>query len=222
MEMERELIFSPAEIEHRSFEIIREELDERGIQVPPEELPVTARVIHTTADFEYTETLYFSPGWREAADRALVPGNVLVTDTNMALSGIAKRALKELDLTAVCLMADPEVAEEAAARGVTRASVSVEKAAERYGERAVFVCGNAPTALMTLSRLIREGYRPAFAVGVPVGFVNVVHSKEELIQTGIPCVVNRGRKGGSTVAAAVVNALLYQRAASRGSAPLTP
>ncbi len=134
---------------------------------------------------------------------------IIVTDTNMALAGINKAALSRLGCEAVCFMADSEVAAEAAARGATRAAVSMEKAARMQG-RLIFAIGNAPTALLRLRQLIDEGaVRPELVIGVPVGFVNVVDAKEEIMNAGVPYIVARGRKGGSTVAAAICNALLY-------------
>lgn len=200
----------PEEIEKRSFEIIRSELRSSP---PADRAPVILRAIHATADFEYEDNLVFSPSAVLGAPKAL-RGGLIVTDTNMVLAGINKAALKRLDCRAECFMADPDVAEEAARRGVTRAVVSMEKAALLQGRPLIFAVGNAPTALLRLADLIEtEQIRPALVVGVPVGFVNVVESKERLIRTAadasIDYIVARGRKGGSTVAAAIINALLY-------------
>jgi precorrin-8X/cobalt-precorrin-8 methylmutase len=202
----------PQDIERRSFEIIAQELGNRAL---PEDIrPIVMRCIHTSADFDYYENLYFSQDAVKIAHTAIQNGCTFVTDTNMALSGINKAALARHGCEAVCFMADPEIAETAKREGTTRASASVDKAA-RLGKPVIFACGNAPTALLRLCDHIREGtFRPSLVIGVPVGFVNVVQSKELLIESGIPCIVARGRKGGSNIAAAVCNALLYQMDAS--------
>lgn len=197
----------PMDIEKRSFEIISEELGE--VHLNPLEEPIIKRVIHTTADFDYLQNLYFSPGAVEGALKALKEGCVIVTDTQMAWSGINKAALQKSGSEAICFMSDPDVAAEAKKKDVTRAAVSMERAA-KLQRTLIFAVGNAPTALLTLCRLMEEGkVAPKLIIGVPVGFVNVVESKERLIQSGAPCIVACGRKGGSNVAAAIVNALLY-------------
>ena len=199
---------APADIEARSMELIAQELGDRAF--PPEELPVVKRVIHTTADFEYADSLVFSPGAVEAGIEAVKAGCTVVTDTQMAFSGVNKRVLEKFGGRAVCFMSDPDVAAEAKARGETRATVSMEKAARLSGPL-VLVVGNAPTALVRACQLMDEGkLRPALVIGVPVGFVNVVESKELLLTMPVPHIVARGRKGGSNVAAAICNALLYQ------------
>ena len=198
----------PAEIEKRSFEIITAELGDRTFPTGVSE--VVKRVIHTTADFDYAENLCFSENAVERAKAALEAGATIVTDTNMALSGISKGTLAQLGGRAVCLMADADVAREAKARGVTRATVSMEYAAKLEGPL-IFAIGNAPTALIRLHELIGEGeVQPALVIGVPVGFVNVVEAKELFVGGDTPYIIARGRKGGSNVAAAIVNALLYQ------------
>lgn len=198
----------PADIEKRSFAIITEELG--GRTFPDGVAEVVKRVIHTSADFDYADNLCFSPDAVERAKAALEAGATIVTDTNMALAGISKPALAKLGGRAVCLMADEEVAREAKARGVTRATVSMEHAATLDGPL-IFAIGNAPTALIRLHELIGEGaVSPALVIGVPVGFVNVVESKELFLGGDTPYIIARGRKGGSNVAAAIVNALLYQ------------
>lgn len=198
----------PADIEKRSFAIITEELG--GRTFPESVAEVVKRVIHTSADFDYADNLCFSPDAVEQAKAALEAGAIIVTDTNMALAGISKPTLAKLGGMAVCLMADEDVAREAKARGVTRATVSMEHAAKLDGPL-IFAIGNAPTALIRLHELIREGaVSPALVIGVPVGFVNVVESKELFIGGDTPYIIARGRKGGSNVAAAIVNALLYQ------------
>ena len=198
----------PADIEKRSFAIITEELG--GRTFPESVAEVVKRVIHTSADFDYADNLCFSPDAVEKAKAALEAGATIVIDTNMALAGISKPTLAKLGGKAVCLMADEDVAREAKARGVTRATVSMEHAAKLDGPL-IFAIGNAPTALIRLHELIEEGaVSPALVIGVPVGFVNVVESKELFIGGETPYIIARGRKGGSNVAAAIVNALLYQ------------
>ena len=198
----------PNEIERRSMEIISEELGETNLL--PEELTVLKRVIHASADFDYAQTLCFRQGAVQRGLDALRQGATIVTDTNMALSGIHKPALEKLGCRAVCFMADPEVAESAKKNGTTRACASMEKAAELSGPL-IFAVGNAPTALIRLYELIEEKkISPALVIGVPVGFVNVVESKELILSAEVPSIVARGRKGGSSIAAAVCNALLYQ------------
>ena len=202
---------APADIERRSFEIISEELGNRVFD--PLEEPVIKRVIHTTADFSYADNLVFTPHAVEQGLGALRSGATVVTDTNMALAGISKASLAALGASAVCFMADPDVAERARAAGTTRAHACMDRACEIDGPIIIAV-GNAPTALLHLAELIRAGrIDPALVIGAPVGFVNVVEAKEELIaMPEVPSIVARGRKGGSTVAAAIVNALLYQLA----------
>ncbi len=198
----------PADIEKRSFAIITEELG--GRTFPESVAEVVKRVIHTSADFDYADNLCFSPDAVEQAKAALKAGATIVTDTNMALAGISKPTLAKLGGKAVCLMADEDVAREAKARGMTRATVSMEHAAKLDGPL-IFAIGNAPTALIRLHELIGEGaVSPALVIGVPVGFVNVVESKELFLGGDTPYIIARGRKGGSNVAAAIVNALLYQ------------
>lgn len=203
-------IYKPMEIETESFRIITEEIREMGREVPEEYAGVIKRVIHTTADFSYLDSLYFSEGCMETAKAALLGGCKVVTDTNMAKAGIHKSSLERLGSGAICYMADEEVARDAKARQVTRAQISMEKTAQT-GEDYIYVIGNAPTALLRLVELAQEGrLHPRFVIGAPVGFVNVVEAKERLIASGIPCIVPRGRKGGSNVAAAILNALLYE------------
>ena len=196
----------PADIEARSFEIIRSELPH---PIPEELAPVIIRAIHTSADFEYADSLCFSDGVMDIAREALKNGATIVTDTNMALAGINKRALEELGCSKICFMADPEVAAAAKANGFTRAAASVDKAASIDGPL-IYAVGNAPTALVRLYEKITNGeMRPDLIIGVPVGFVNVVQAKELIMTAGVPYIVARGRKGGSNVAAAIVNALMY-------------
>ena len=201
----------PEEIEARSFEIIAEELRAMGKVLPEDEDLVIRRVIHTTADFDYADTLVFTEGAVRAGLDALRAGCSIVTNTNMAKAGISSRALEKLGGTVRCFMAEPETFEAAKRNGTTRAAASMDRAAELTGD-VIIAVGNAPTALLRLYDLIREGrIRPKLIIGCPVGFVNVTAAKELILsQTEVPCIVASGRKGGSTVAAAVVNALLYQ------------
>ena len=198
----------PMDIEKRSFEIITELLDGRCLDTENE--LVIKRVIHTTADFDYVENLTFSRHAVSKGIAALRNGCDIVTDTQMAKSGINKTILGKLGGQVHCFMSDPDVAREAKERGVTRAMVSMERAAD-LPKPCIFAIGNAPTALLSLESLIREGcLQPALIIGVPVGFVNVVESKERILELGVPHIVARGRKGGSNVAAAICNAMLYQ------------
>ena len=198
---------APADIEARSMEIIAAELGDRTF--PADQLPVIKRVIHTSADFSYADTLTFSPGAVARGVEAMRKGCTIVTDTQMAWSGVNKRVLEGFGGRAVCFMSDPDVAAEAKQRGETRATVSMERAAALEGPL-VLAIGNAPTALVRACELLEEGkLRPDLIIGVPVGFVNVVESKELLLTEDVPYIVARGRKGGSNVAAAICNALLY-------------
>ena len=201
----------PADIERTSLSIITAELDVMGLTPPPETAAVVKRVIHTTADFDYARNLRFTPGAVAAGVAALQAAAPIVTDTNMALSGITKPGLARLGGTALCYMADPEVAALAKANGTTRAVASMQRAAAEH-PGAILAVGNAPTALLTIADLIETaGLRPALVIGVPVGFVNVMESKERIIEAAAaPYIVSRGRKGGSNVAAAICNAMLYQ------------
>ena len=194
----------PSEIEKRSFEIITEELGDKKL-VPGTEL-IVKRCIHTSADFDYAENLVFSEGAVEHAMDAIRRGTPIVTDTQMGKAGINKRKLAEY-----CFMSDEDVAAAAKANGTTRAAASMDKAAA-LGRDVIFAVGNAPTALVRLYELIKEGkIRPELIIAVPVGFVNVVQSKELILSLKeTPSIVARGRKGGSNIAACICNALLYQ------------
>ena len=197
----------PREIEQCSMEIIERVMGSSAYS--PECLPVVRRVIHTTADFDFARTLFFSPSVVTAAREAISRGVDIITDTNMAAAGINKKKLACYGGRVRCYMADPEVVQEAALRGITRAAISMERAV-REKPGAIFAIGNAPTALLRLCELIASGQaQPALVVGVPVGFVNVVESKQRLMQLPVPQIVTQGRKGGSTVAVAIINALLY-------------
>ena len=198
---------APAQIEARSMEIIRSELTE---PLDPENEAVILRAIHTTADFDYAKNLCFSPEAVRRGVEALRAGADIVTDTTMAMSGINKRVLARFGGQVYNFIADPQVAAQAKERGVTRATVSMEKAAS-MGKSMIYAIGNAPTALVSLYEQWQEGTltTPALIIGVPVGFVNVVEAKELIMEMDCPWIVARGRKGGSNVAAAICNALLY-------------
>lgn len=200
----------PQDIEKRSFAIISQELEEKGIVLPKEQELVTKRAIHTSADFDYAKTMTYSYHAVEIAKKLIQNGADIVTDTNMALAGVNKKELAKYGGEAHCFMAEEEVAKIAKERGVTRAAVSMEKAAQ-IEKPVIFAIGNAPTALIELYEMIQSGkYRPAFIIGVPVGFVNVEAAKDLILKTDVPYIINRGRKGGSNIAAAICNALLYE------------
>lgn len=200
----------PSEIEKRSFQIIESELEKAGIEIPQEQKAITMRVIHTSADFEYAQTMKYSPNAIKIARELLSNGAHIVTDTNMAKAGINKKALEKFGGAVHCFMADEDVALEAKERNVTRACVSMERAAG-LGKPVVFALGNAPTAMVSLYEMMEKGlYVPPFVIGVPVGFVNVVAAKELFLNSNVPYIINSGRKGGSNIAAAICNALLYE------------
>ena len=210
----------PADIEKRSFEIITEELGNRAL-IPGTE-PIVKRCIHTSADFDYADNLVFSEHAVERALEAIRSGASIVTDTQMGRSGINKKRLARYGGEVYCFMSDEDVAEAAKRDGTTRAAASMDKAAAMYRaaqeqktaictDRLIFAIGNAPTALVRLYELIKEGaLKPELIIGVPVGFVNVVQSKELILTLDdTPYIVARGRKGGSNIAACICNALLY-------------
>lgn len=200
----------PRDIEKRSFEIITEELAKKGICLNERLAPVIKRVIHTTADFEYVDNLVFSEDALEQAEQAIREGACIVTDTRMAWSGINKKMLEKFGGEALNFISDEDVARMAGERGTTRSSASMDKAA-KVERPLIFAIGNAPTALIRLYELIqKQAVHPRLIIGVPVGFVNVVQAKELIMETDVPYIVAKGRKGGSNVAAAIVNAILYQ------------
>jgi len=201
----------PAEIEKRSFEIITEELERGKIILPEIQAPIIKRCIHTSADFDYAKNLVFSEYAVERTLEALREGASIVTDTQMGRSGINKKRLAQYGGQVYCFMSDEDVAERAKKNGTTRAVASMEKACEMEG-KLIFAIGNAPTALIRLHELVKEGkINPELIIGVPVGFVNVVQSKELIMTLGeVPYIVARGRKGGSNIAACICNALIYQ------------
>lgn len=198
---------APRDIESRSMEIITKEIG--NVKMDPLEAPVIKRVIHTTADFDYLKNLTFSDEVVPKLTEAIANGANIVTDTQMAKAGISKKTLARHGGQVYCFMSDPDVAEEAKRRGVTRAIVSMEKAS-RLPERVIFAIGNAPTALVALHDLMRDKkIDPIGIIAVPVGFVNVVEAKELILKDPVLSIVARGRKGGSNVAAAICNALIY-------------
>jgi len=208
----KEFITDPGMIEKRSMEIISEILLAEKLNradFSPAEMKVVKRVIHTTADFEYSEIMEFHHSPLQAVMSAICRGQHVVTDTMMAYSGINKRALAGYGVEVRCCIGDENIAREAKERGITRAMVSMEHAV-RDTENGVFVIGNAPTALLKLVELVREGKAsPAAIIGVPVGFVGAAESKDILTETFVPAIITRGRKGGSNVAAAILNAIIY-------------
>ena len=203
----------PADIEARSFAIITCELEERfgAGKIDPQNEPVVKRVIHTSADFDYADTLTFSPDAVAIGVEALRGGCSVVTDTKMAAAGINKRVLGAFGGEVLNFISDADVAQEAKERGLTRSAVCMERAASLHTPL-IYAVGNAPTALIRLYEMLQNGAMdplPTLIIGVPVGFVNVVESKELICELDVPHIVARGRKGGSNVAAAIVNALLY-------------
>ena len=203
------MIRTPGQIERASMELIRAELLEQGVTLAKENEAVILRCIHASADFDYAANLRFTPDAVQRAKEALRRGTDLVTDTNMALAGISRPGLQKLGASAYCYMAEDFIAERAKAQETTRAAAAMDWAAE-HNPGAVFAVGNAPTALISLYEMMEKGiYRPEFVIGVPVGFVNVVAAKELFLHSDVPYIINRGRKGGSNIAAAIVNALVY-------------
>ena len=198
----------PMDIEKRSFEIITEELGDTPL-LPGTEL-VVKRCIHTSADFDYAKNLCFSENAVEKAIQAIKDGACIVTDTQMAKAGINKRVLARYGGEVYCFMSDEDVAKIAKENGSTRATASMDKAVG-VDKKLIFAIGNAPTALIRLSELIAEQkIQPKLIIGVPVGFVNVIEAKELILAGTTPYIVAKGNKGGSNVAAAICNALLYQ------------
>lgn len=200
----------PQEIEQKSFAIIEDELRKRKVVLGKEEEAVIKRVIHTSADFDYVNTLAFSEHAVQKAKELIRNGADIVTDTNMAFAGINKKLLARYGGNVYCYMAEESIAQAAKEKETTRAAASMEEAA-KLKKPLLFAVGNAPTALIKLYEMAVTGvYVPAFIIGVPVGFVNVEAAKELILKTNIPFIVNRGRKGGSNVAAAICNAILYE------------
>ena len=209
----------PEEIEAESFRTI--DLEAEPHQWSPSQWPIVRRVVHTSADFEYIRSMLMADTAVPAAVKAIMNGRGIVTDTTMALAGISKPRLATFSLAAACFVADPQVAEEAEAKSITRSIIAMRRGTAEP-KNGIFVIGNAPTALFELLRQVREeGLRPDLVVGLPVGFVGAAESKAELLavaaEYGIPYITNRGRKGGSNVAAAVMNALLILALEQKGA-----
>ena len=204
---------NPQYIEQRSFEIITEIIQKEypDKKIPKEQQNIVKRVIHTTADFEYLDTLCFCNDAINRGKQALKKGISIVTDTQMVKSGINKKTIERLGGEVYCFMSDDDVSEQSKKHNTTRAFASMDKAAQMQKEL-IFAIGNAPTALIRLYELIQQKkiVTPALIIAVPVGFVNVVQSKELILSLDVPCIVAKGRKGGSNVAAAICNALLYE------------
>lgn len=206
--MDKIKFVEPHNIERRSFEIIGEELGD--IQLDPEKEPIIKRVIHTSADFDYINNLCFSKNAVAKAKQAIKNGATIITDTNMAHAGINKKIAAKYGVNVHCFMADEDVLKEAEERKETRATISMERATKIDGP-VIFAIGNAPTALIKLYELVKEGnFKPELIIGVPVGFVNVVEAKELIMSLDdVEYIVAKGRKGGSNIAAAICNAILY-------------
>ena len=195
----------PGEIESLSFKIIEEEIGEHNLSW--EQWPIVRRMIHTSADFEYGSMVRFHPNAIQAGLDAIRGGKKIITDTNMARVGIRKKELDRFGASTICFMNDPGIHRQAKASGSTRARAAVDMALEDMQD-GIYVVGNAPTALIRLIELVKAlKARPALIVGLPVGFVNAAESKAELLELDYPYITNVGRKGGSNVAASVVNAL---------------
>ena len=200
----------PNEIESLSFKIIDQEAGDHGFE--PDKWQIVRRMIHTTADFDYIKTVRFHPKAVKSGINAIKNGCRIITDTNMAKTGIRKGELSLFKGTAHCFIADSDVAERSADEGITRAEASVDKAFDS-DKNGIYVVGNAPTALFRLIKLVKEKKAaPDLVIGVPVGFVNAKESKDALMELDIPFISNKGRKGGSNLAAAIVNALLIMAA----------
>lgn len=201
----------PEDIERMSFDIIEKEAGDHGFS--KKTWPIVRRMIHTSADFDYINTVRFHPEAVDAGVAAIRAGKNIVTDTTMALSGVRKKAIEDFGGRVICYMADPHIGKKAGETGSTRARLAVDAAVADM-DGGIYVVGNAPTALLRLIELIREGKaKPALVIGFPVGFVNAAESKAELLQAGVPYITNEGRKGGSNIAASVVNALIIMAGA---------
>ncbi|MDR1492112.1 MAG: precorrin-8X methylmutase [Planctomycetaceae bacterium] len=209
MNYSKNFITNPVEIEKKSFEIIAGLLKDK--KPLGKNAPIIQRVIHTTADFDYLENLVFSENVLEKTMNILKQGVNIITDTKMVRAGINKRSLEELKSSAYCFIDHHEVAELAKIHETTRSAEAMEFAVQNVAEPILFAIGNAPTALIKLYEMItQERCKPCLIIGVPVGFVNVAESKELIMELDVPFIVSRGRKGGSNVAAAILNAILYE------------
>lgn len=209
---------TPIEIEQKSMDIIECELQKIRNDIPKRgalEDAIVRRVIHASADFDFSANIVFTHNAAECALCAMREGALIVTDTLMALSGINKRCLALYGGSALCFIADEDVAQAARKTGTTRSARAVDKARETAASKTaplIFAVGNAPTALMRICELVKAGsLKPAAVIAAPVGFVNVVEAKEAMLELDIPCIIARGRKGGSPIAAAIINALLYYK-----------
>jgi precorrin-8X/cobalt-precorrin-8 methylmutase len=204
-----DFILDPKEIEKKSFEIISGQLNDKKID--PQNANVIKRVIHTTADFDYADNLVFSENAVDTALNILKQGANIITDTQMAKAGINKKSAASLNCNIHCFIDCDEVADTAKEKGTTRSMAAVEYAAKNLAKPLVFIVGNAPTALIRLYELILQNKcEPSLIIGVPVGFVNVVEAKDLIVSLDVPYIVAKGKKGGSNVAAAICNALLYE------------
>ncbi len=204
-------IVKPEDIEKRSMEIITSELG--GRTWPEPQFSIVKRCIHTSADFDYADNLRFSKDAENIGVKAIRNGAHIVTDTKMAAAGINKNKLKEYGGEVHCFISDDDVVKEAKERGCTRATICMEKGAEIAKDHPViFAIGNAPTALVRLAEMIDAGeLKPALIIGAPVGFVNVVESKELILERDVPYIIPVGRKGGSNIAATICNAMMYYK-----------
>ena len=203
------------EIEAESFRIIEEEAGDHGLD--ERHWPIVRRMIHTSADFEYIHTARFHPDAVEKGIRAIQRGEMIITDTAMAMAGIRKKTAERFGCRVECLISRPDVVQTARENDRTRAEAAVDTAVESV-DSGIFVVGNAPTALMRILELVRRGRAaPSLILGFPVGFVNAAESKESLLFVDVPFITNAGRKGGSNIAAAVVNALLITAEERKGT-----
>jgi len=200
----------PQEIEDLSFKIIEQEAGEHRFN--KEQWPIVRRMIHTSADFEYLDSIRFSNGAVKNGVQAIQNGCKIFTDTNMARVGIRKKETALFGCNVTCLIADKSVAQKAKQEGTTRAVKAVDMACDQI-KNGIYVVGNAPTALLRLIELIKaKKANPALIIGFPVGFVNAAESKDELMATDFSYITNKGRKGGSNIAASIVNALAIMAA----------
>jgi precorrin-8X/cobalt-precorrin-8 methylmutase len=204
-------VVKPEDIEKRSMEIITSELG--GRTWPEPQFSIVKRCIHTSADFDYADNLKFSKDAENIGVNAIRNGAHIVTDTKMAAAGINKNRLKEYGGEVHCFISDDDVVKEAKERGCTRATICMEKGAEIAKDHPViFAIGNAPTALVRLAEMIDSGeLKPTLIIGAPVGFVNVVESKELILERDVPYIIPVGRKGGSNIAATICNAMMYYK-----------
>jgi len=197
---------TPVDIETQSFAIIDQEAGHHTFS--PDEWQIVRRMIHTSADFDYTSTVHFHPDAISKGIQAIREGKTIVTDTTMVKTGINAESLASFGCRVICLIQDPLVCQAAQSSGNTRAATAVDAARPEMAD-GLYVIGNAPTALLRLMDRMKDGTAsPALIIGLPVGFVNAAESKSELIAMNFPCISNRGRKGGSAIAASVVNALV--------------